>query len=434
MASRPESAFKLVADSKSGKKKVTIPRNPTDPFLKMLYTHKLSPTGLAWLVNALDPYHDYQIEPCGYPDAFSLPTLTYKRNAETVLKAPIGMAADKEWDCHIMLSPLSMYGAITGSVGKGMGNILAATSNSYNGVSPRLGILNAFSYESNSTQSIYGSNSGLQPELNALDFQTQFASIGCAMRLVSIAFEVHNTTKTLEKCGSVRVYRTPILISESDYGLTTMKPTTQRPVCTITGIPATQALAAQLRTTDTWSAKEGCYVQGVIKHLNPITECTVTPSFLTDTTIMTAGRAIVPITLSNDSSWSLSHLYNIESSGAIFSGLSSDTTLQLTLRAIFEICPFAEFTSALYNPITKPSPPADPNALNLYQVLIRQMPSGVKVSENSAGDFFRRILKLVQKISEPVGAAAAIIPQTAAYAPGISAIGAVAGQLSQIRF
>lgn len=84
-------------------------------------------------------------------------------------------------------------------------------------------------------------------------------------------------------------------------------------------------------------------------------------------------------------------------SGAYFTGLSLQTTLQLNLKAIIEVCPGP--TDAIATLATA-SPEYDPAALEFYSRICSRLPPGVPQDENPAGEFFKQVLSTVGDIAQ----------------------------------
>jgi hypothetical protein len=103
----------------------------------------------------------------------------------------------------------------------------------------------------------------------------------------------------------------------------------------------------------------------------------------------------------------------------IFSGLSDETTLTLRVRWILER--FPNDSEAQLVPISTPTAPFDPVALEIYSRVVRQLPAGVPFGENPAGDWWS---KLLSQIGSVVGPMIAMIPHPLAKAAGMTITGA----------
>lgn len=76
-------------------------------------------------------------------------------------------------------------------------------------------------------------------------------------------------------------------------------------------------------------------------------------------------------------------------SGAYFTGLSPETTLQLNFKLIVEVAPGPNDQLAT---LATSSPEFDPPALELYSRVCSRLPPGVPQDENPAGEFFKSVL------------------------------------------
>jgi hypothetical protein len=80
--------------------------------------------------------------------------------------------------------------------------------------------------------------------------------------------------------------------------------------------------------------------------------------------------------------------FNLNLSGAYFTGLSEETTLTVTSRFYVEISP--PLSSSLLDLVTPPAQ-FDPFAINLYTRVVNMMPPGTRKGDNDAGDWFRHL-------------------------------------------
>lgn len=78
-----------------------------DPMHGLCESKQITKEGCDWLKQALDPFHDTQLDSLrGYPDVSTEPTVIIKVNQAIQIAAPAGLAANTNWDCHIVLSPI----------------------------------------------------------------------------------------------------------------------------------------------------------------------------------------------------------------------------------------------------------------------------------------------------------------------------------------
>jgi hypothetical protein len=91
-----------------------------------------------------------------------------------------------------------------------------------------------------------------------------------------------------------------------------------------------------------------------------------------------------------------------DTSGIYFTGLPWETTLTLTVRKGIET--FPTFTDPLVT-LARGTPAYDPAFFELYKLIAQQLPPGVAVGENASGDFWDKILSIVQDVAPTVGSA-----------------------------
>lgn len=251
-------------------------------------------------------------------------------------------------------------------------------------------------------------------------------------RIISGGFEVTNTTAALYKQGSVTVYSAPqtrstLLEHLSDQDLGTRVGLVENFVQP----PSTLAQAQSLRNAVTWSAEDGCYIPirlnindmqfqpqtNNVMCFRPLDQASVNIAYDAADTGMctyftvTDGRLIPSITRTQ----------LLDQSGAYFSGLSYQTTLQLNVRLLVEVAPSA--TSPL---VTLSSPSAAYNlaALELYKATVQELAPGCPVGMNAKGDFWRNALGAIGSVASFL--APAINYFLPGVGTGVGALGALA--------
>lgn len=257
-------------------------------------------------------------------------------------------------------------------------------------------------------------------------------------RVIGCGFEVTNTTADLYKQGSVVVYRKEwdkadanIRVAATSYANTLVK--------AYSGLPRTLSEAYRLPGSRQWAAEEGCYVTGTFEDLHcPMVGFAPTPVMVGNYPISysLAGGVgpgyrnyMIDGSVPIDGSTHIMHQTGLALSGAYFSGLSLQTTLQVTLKVFLEIqpCtidPFIDFAT--------PSADYDPVVLELYSRTVSTMPAGVPKGDNDGGDFFRGILKVVSAVAPTIGTVMSFIPELAPIGAGVKIAGAMAGKGLQV--
>lgn len=114
--------------------------------------------------------------------------------------------------------------------------------------------------------------------------------------------------------------------------------------------------------------------------------------------------------------------------GVFFTGLSTQTTLTINLRAYIEI-----FPSQLGNPLTpiaQPSAPYDETALKFVSEVMKEMPPGVMLCENGLGDWLADIAGKVSSFVSPIaGTVGKIAGALSGIVPGAGLVSNVANMI-----
>jgi hypothetical protein len=256
-------------------------------------------------------------------------------------------------------------------------------------------------------------------EIGAMDLSSTYTA--GAGRLVGMGFEVHNTTSELNKQGAVCVYRMMANSkSPSTYnGLDGTGAISK--LYSLTGIPVrfpplNTAEALLVQGSRQWDAKEGCYVVAAfndaenpaypIQPMVPIISASGTDDLegavstaafnfpRTNVTISGEGETLVLQSAPN------LRVHPIHQSGAIFTGLSPTTTLTINWNVYYESFPGLSQLDIL--PLARPSCEYDPDALDLFERILEDLPVGVKVIENGLGDWFLGAISDAAKFVSPL--------------------------------
>lgn len=89
-----------------------------------------------------------------------------------------------------------------------------------------------------------------------------------------------------------------------------------------------------------------------------------------------------------------------DTSGAYFTGLPGQTQLTITVRKGIET--FPSFKDPLVT-LARATPDYDPAFFELYKRIAQELPSGVAVGENASGDFWDKILTVIQAAAPVLG-------------------------------
>jgi len=398
-----------------------------------------SPGGAQWVKSAVDPFHDIDLDVIGMPDSTSGRSVVYAVTENLTIERPAGIAVGNSWDCHVAFTPtiaqaqLQPFPASKDAAGN---YIPGSVHYDKQGVDPHSFRESTFLTASSVPS---GESTFWHPQMGALPSTLTHEYQGLGMnqfldtdgssivRVTGCAFEVHNTTEAVYQSGSVTAYK---IARESDNinlganqaanGLTyDIVP------ATVTNGPPTTSAIAKLYNGHTWDAKDGCLIPGVLdagesdgEKMLPRVHVVKTveqdgevaywaPSFYKDNGSQALMLGVIP--RSSDGTVNGNYTPVIErhspptvvpemmTSGAYFTGLSSQTKLTLTLRVFVEVFPSAG--NALV-PLAHPSNPYDAKALQCYQEIMSHMRSGYRVDDNDFGDFFRKAIAVARTVGK----------------------------------
>jgi len=407
-----------------------------DYLQKLADKRQLTPDGKEWLTLALDPFHDYNHQVAGYPDADCSQTTVSCYQYQVELAAPAGVAGN--WDAHIYNMPICRpddYGLfsmdtqwskitepnpvinncrtgplciVTNAAGSPLGNVIPVSATAQKTTLPAA--------------------------------TTNYDLCGGITRVIGMGYEVTNTTAEINKQGTITAYRMPQLGSRYQIGAANNAGTF---IAGATGEmwrepPSTPAEANLLKGTRTWGASEGvyatCFQNSVHNPLAQVESAQIlfqpnphpgAVSVVRATYFNTVGPgAVAP----NGSvvSFPPNQVMPYDTTGVFFTGLSNATTLTVKLRVYVERAPtYSEPNLAV---LASPSAGYDVRALELYAAAVNMLPVAVKVGENAKGDWWRAVVGVLKAAAGPIGMA--LNP----FLPGAGLIGAgiqaVSGQLN----
>lgn len=402
---------------------------------KLISQKQISQDGASFVRKCLDPFHDFEVRLNGLPDAFTGATVVQEvTRSKTISKSDI-LAAGK-WDAHIAILPdLSTLPGLGFNINTD-GNAQFMPYGNLTTEDPLGRAMGLVTISCNNTGQNTFTPSSL-PIFDVFDFSEFFTG---QKRLIGLAFEVHDTTAEIYRQGSVTCYRQPQTVNESFMGITGLSNLPLIPP--VTGFVATQVITSRLPPqtpaqamllsgSRQWESAEGCYVVAV---MDP-TQCEMSGgryairSYLNSDNYSVGaitdnpGMSTVPISVqrldlpsTNIVSLAMNkpvHPTSMHTGGAYFSGLNDQTTLTITVRAIFESAP--SYSNSQLVVLAQKSPDYDPLALELYKHAASSLPVGVPVGENASGDFWDKILTLISSAAPIVGSLAPF--------PGASIIG-----------
>lgn len=394
-----------------------------DYLQSLVSSGSLTQDGKDWLVTALDPFHDYSHVIAGYPDADVSKTVTMCYQYQTEVKVPVGVVGN--WDAHIFTTPVmstDLYSMMseaadwkiqiqsTPLVQAPVGPLVIYTTPAGGSLFPTIPVT-----ANTATATL--------PAGNAEEIYTGTS------RVISMGFEVHNTTSSLHKQGSVTTYRMPQAASThqclftssggASYGAV-VGPRYSMP-------PTNLDEANKMRDTRTWAAEDGvyanCFQSGVTNPLKPCSNQYISLCQRGDPGV--AGNALatpVQLTASANATPYPTKTAPYDTTGAMFVGLSNETVLTVKLRIYVEHAP--TWQQPALAPLATPSAGYDVNALMLYAQAINMLPPAVKVGENDAGDWWRSAVQVLRHVAQPIG----LLANT--FLPGAGLVGSAVSSLA----
>lgn len=411
-----------------------------------------------WLTGALDPFHDFNYTPEGLPDQYSGSSCVQFIKQKRVFTKPAGITGD--WDLHIFSVPTmsSGIGRIYSNVTPGKAD-QARNANNISG----MGTLTFFATPAGTSALPTGSGAGFVNPTGSLLVANSPCDNGntfSLMRLIGGGFEVHNDTAPMYRKGAVTVYSQPSELQDrfmrmqvSDASIAAGNTFSNSLNVSCFRLPPSDVnLATTNVNARTWSAEEGCYVPFQLNMnktsfqmatANPLVGFTVDNS--ADYAATTSGwgseldpvaaysyqEAIGPVVAGNIGTEYLRpdqplRLCNIQTVGAYFTGLSPETVLTIDIRFIVEIAPTPANTTLVS--LATPSAQYDPTALELYSRAIRELPPGVKVSMNAAGDWWKVISGTIKAVAPVASAFGPYGKAVSMAATGLAALGDAAAE------
>jgi hypothetical protein len=380
---------------------------------RLLVDRRVTAEGIDWLTLATDPFHDTDIRAVGYPDLNTCNSITQCFTLTQTIRAP-PTASGGIWDAHVFLNPISRLDTSNSTNQEALlspmtyfpktGEITAATANG----APFNSGYNVVTYASG----LDYNTAGATPAALALAYP-RAASNG-QYRLVSAGFEIVNTTPVLQRGGSITSYRQPshtnVRSTAVWYG--TGPNDYAQQVNTYIAPPLTQSLAQLIPTSKTWGAEEGVYSTATQStELNPFLDpmmcvplCRPAPSLAELTPLQSQTARTIAFAIASGSrggSGTLAKLLPYDIHGAFLTGLSPETTLQVTVKYYVERVPTTSDADLLV--LSRPSPQYDPMAIEIYSRAMAELPVGVKVGENPLGEWFNDVLDVVAEFAPSLG-------------------------------
>lgn len=414
----------------------TAPRRATI-LHKLEAARKISPSGRKWVLAALDPFHDYQEDIAGYPDADgSLSNCQWVVKSLEVSK-PAGTTGN--WDCAVANFPLQMTCIPSGvtQVPVGAGSLYRVGEIIFPATTVATDVIDSLTVSKADAGASLWDPAAANWECEALSCKEPEEKSKTS-RVIAFGFEVHNTTAELNKQGTVtvnEVSQTPdrsCIHTQKNGDDTRGGP---REWYFFRVPPDTVGEAIRFPNALQWKAADGVYaVPSIQSDAMPVSKpinaslCGINhndvPGSDTSGIVLCSECDYDNSTPAGWGGWRGGWMQpaHFNTVSAIFSGLSEETTLTVTMRALVEYFPYVGDTLL---PSATPSPSLDSVALRLYADAIRSLPAAVPVDMNAKGDWFRmvgnRILNSVEEMAPVAGALADfVIPGAAAAGAAVS--------------
>jgi len=387
----------------------------------------ISEQGKDWLIVKVDAFHDKQLKNlAGAVDAQTGSSVVRCVKQSITVKVPAAVFGN--WDCHVIQWPWltsnqSATGAGNFAISPRSGQVLTPPTLSTI-TAGRVGGLQIFFVPTGQTLQIT-QPAGATQLIGQLDIPQAYTT--GVTRLLSMGFEVHNTTSQLNVQGACCVYRqmsndnTNISWTIFDTDLSGAPAYTTFSGPLVNYPPDTLQDAMLLPGSRQWEAKEGCYCMAAFfsaEDRATAVEPTCPVIGAADVTdnegVINTSQVNMPVPgpvigASLARSMPSFRVFNVHQSGAIFTGLSNETTLTINWNVFLET--FPDPSQAEILPLATPSGEYDPDALDLYTRIISDMPVGVPVRENGLGDWF---LSAISDAAKAIGPALSLIPHPAA--------------------
>lgn len=391
----------------------------------MVARAELSPAGKDWLIAAADPFHDRTLQNlCGYPDQQVGFSVTARVQQQFTLRKPSTIPAGTNWQAQICTYPWSIPNpdpippapAVPLLDGYDLlGNVFTPT-----GAGAQL-IWPVTAYTAADGDNIGPFEPSTSVDKMGVGIPSEYTR--GPYRVVGWGYEITNTTADIYRQGTVTVYRQNTNAYEVESG---NRCTPAVGVLTSTGAfdfyrlrrhPKNIAEASLLAGTRVWDAEKGAYIVCVMnKSTNPAKPVNfVQPVLMSEdsaaenilpaaparsvyTHANTIGRATAPFGVTGPATtWGFVPYHM---SGAMFTGLSDQTSLTVTVNWYIERFPSPDEASIVV--LCKPSASYDPFALEFYDRMLCQMPVGVPVSENGLGEWFNGVVNSISRYVAPL--------------------------------
>lgn len=391
---------------------------------RLVHNQTFTPEGREWLTLALDPFHDYDHQVAGYPDADCDPTVVSAYQFAVDISRPAGLAADALWDAHVFNLPILREGAANPAIGTTNG-----TGGTWTSTTTATGTLNMINVMRTAAGgSLFPTDSAGTTNMQGYPATSPTATYNfMTQRLIGLGFELVDTTADIYKQGALTVYRLPQEGARAWMYTDTGATDAGAPYRRYKAPPSSVAQALLLTNARQWDAKKGAYIVCTQSQVeNPLATIGTEPylvvgagvinSFGFSSRFIAAGAT--GLTYEN-----VAHL-PFNTSGVMLTGLNYNATFRLKIKMYFEVAP--SYIESALTPLATPSAPFDPAVLEAYSKALAEMPSGVPAGDNASGDWWRGLLRVLAKVALPVSQALAPLAPVAPLVGKVVSAGASA--------
>jgi len=400
---------------------------------------KITSDGAEWLTLAVDPFHDYQHQIAGYPDADGSSTVVQCFQYAYDISAGIA-GGGGNWDLHVFNNPYCVNSLqlqqelANNGASENVGSLLTTQAGAFN----IGGLINVV--KANAGEGLYPFYSGAWTATNLVTNSNMVPAADILTpdsRVIGLGYELINTTAEINKQGALLAYRMPQIHELSQVAI---QDATSSFIGEVTCrkmrmLPTTPAEAAKLAGSQQWDAAQGAYVvctQSSVE--NPINNIvSVAPMHTRNGTYalndyVPMGPVLLDLSAAKATGASAmrgmpTKYFPFNTSGVMLTGLSASSTFRLRVKVYVEVAPTAMgVVDAQLNVLATPSATFDFNALRMYSQIAQTMPVAVPVSMNAFGDWWKTICGVMSNIAVP-----ALTAIGTAY--GQPALGAAAGKV-----
>lgn len=380
-------------------------------------TKSLTADGKDWFIMAMDPFHDYSRQLAGFPDADGSATVVSCYQYELDVSKPAGCAGN--WDAHVFTLP-TMSKTILSPFTVANGPRVIQGNAGENSI--YAGPLNVISADAGQPLCPTATAAFAPTNLTMANIDCLTDAVPGRSRVIGWGVEVVNTSAEIYKQGALTMYRMPqdnqldqfTVVNSAGTRASTRLTTLMRTP------PPTADYAMKLHGSVQWGAADGFYMVVPQNNVNnPMTCPTGVDLSLTDKSQQAFGDRVYqmfpseidsPTTqagIALGKSGPCAPYYQkyvpFNTVGAFLTGLSPQTTLRVKMKIYVEMAPTPIQSSLVV--LASPSAAYDYKALALYSAAVAMLPVSVRVSENAAGDWFRRVLEIVGLVATPMGLA-----------------------------